>query len=689
MGGVRRVVAGRRALSGAGALATVLVFLVTALAFCRVTVADPAYWTRALRAADAYDRTYDELLVDPGVRAELRSGALGVPLRNDVLIDQLPLLVPRPALQAAGDRGAVALTSYLTGRTAEPSRAELVRPLTRSAQAAGERQLAALKADAEPQTAERLGQLARDLQEVPADQWRSGGAVTALRPPLSAFVSDTWDPETAAQINGLLDPLLQVVGGATAATGAADEAKAPRTPPAPAAPPVAVASDAPAGLDALRPLLVVAGSPLASGTAVLGTAAVCALVLGMARRAGVSRTQTAAAVCGGAAVLASAAGLAAWAALPAPAQLTGGLPQSAGALVADVARQLYGEAARRWAVAVLALTSAAVALPALCRRSRRQALAAAALVAAQLVLLPAAPSAASTGCNGSTELCDRPYDEVVQIGAHNAMSTVADGFLNAHHDPSITGQLDLGVRALLLDTHYWETGETLLPPGLGLRGQARDTLVRAVDDVVSARRGTWLCHGPCRLGASGLTAQLRAVGRWLDAHPRDVVTLIVQDGITAADTERAFREAGLLRHLARPPADPTAPWPTLGTMVRRGQRLVVFAEQGDGPMPWYPNLYRYATETPYQIAEPGQLGCVPGRGGASRAKRLFLLNHFVTRERSADRLAAAAVNRPDVIVARAHECARTRGGLPTVIAVNHVQLGDAVEAARRLNAEGR
>ncbi|MQY11144.1 hypothetical protein SRB5_12580 [Streptomyces sp. RB5] len=676
---------GRRAVDG---VAAVLLFALTVLAFARLTFADPASYTRALRAVDGYDRAYDEILTDPVVRAELRAGALGIPLRSDVVIDNLPLLVPRPALEAAGDRAATALTSYLTGRTGSVSRQELLRPLAHSAQAAGERQLTALRADAEPRTAERLDELARDLKEVPAEQWRSGDASAALRPPLNAFVTDTWDPRTAARINGVLDPLLQVLGGSGSPS---DDGAKPPSPSAPllaAAPAARVAAPASAGptvgFGYLRPVLIVAGSGPAFIAVLLVTAAVGLLAV----RSSAAPVRTAATVCAGAAVLASGAGLLAWALLPAPAEPAPGLPPSVGALLADVTARLYAAAAERWALAVVALTAAAVLLPTLHRRSRRRSLAAGTLVAAQLALLPAVPpTAAAAGplCDGSAELCDRPYDRVVQIGAHNAMATVADGFLNAHHDQTITGQLDRGVRALLLDTHYWETGETLLPPGLGLRGPTRDTLVRAVDDVVTARRGTWLCHGPCRLGASGLTAQLRAIGRWLDAHPRDVVTLIVQDGITPAATERAFREAGLTRLLARPPADPTGPWPTLGTMIRRGQRLVVFAEQADGPMPWYPNLYRYATETPYQIADPEQLDCAPNRGGAGHAKRIFLLNHFVTRDRSADRAAAARINQPEFIVGRARLCARLRGRLPTVIAVNHVQLGDAVEAARRLN----
>ncbi|MTB01903.1 MAG: hypothetical protein F2535_04250, partial [Actinobacteria bacterium] len=58
-------------------------------------------------------------------------------------------------------------------------------------------------------------------------------------------------------------------------------------------------------------------------------------------------------------------------------------------------------------------------------------------------------------CNGFSELCDKPLNEVAFLGAHNAMSTAADpGWLFYEQTKSIPAQLDFGVRALLVKTHY-------------------------------------------------------------------------------------------------------------------------------------------------------------------------------------------------------------------------------------------
>ena len=57
-------------------------------------------------------------------------------------------------------------------------------------------------------------------------------------------------------------------------------------------------------------------------------------------------------------------------------------------------------------------------------------------------------------CNGSAELCDRPLAEVVLPATHNSMSAPLPGWYSAEQEKGIPGQLDAGVRGLLIDTHY-------------------------------------------------------------------------------------------------------------------------------------------------------------------------------------------------------------------------------------------
>ncbi|GHB39427.1 membrane protein [Streptomyces viridiviolaceus] len=289
-------------------------------------------------------------------------------------------------------------------------------------------------------------------------------------------------------------------------------------------------------------------------------------------------------------------------------------------------------------------------------------------------------------CQGSPELCDARYDEIAQLAAHNAMATTADRFIGPLQDPDIVGQLDAGVRALLLDTHRWERPEQVADR-LGsseFTPELRRRLTRILQRLNPPHPGLWLCHSVCGAGALELAPTLRQIGDWLRANPTEVVTLIVQDGVDAAATRSAFEQAGLADLLHRPDTDPDRPWPKLKDMIDSGRRLVVFAEKADGPVPWYRNFYRYGMETPFAVRSPDEMTCLPNRGGTD--KRLFLLNHFVTAG-GGRRLEAGTVNSRQRVLERAHDCERRRGSPVNFVAVDYATIGDALGAVEELNAE--
>ncbi|MEU3734562.1 PI-PLC domain-containing protein [Streptomyces sp. NPDC033538] len=291
-------------------------------------------------------------------------------------------------------------------------------------------------------------------------------------------------------------------------------------------------------------------------------------------------------------------------------------------------------------------------------------------------------------CQGSAELCDARYDEIAQLASHNAMATTADRFIGPLQDPDIVGQLNAGVRVLLLDTHRWERPAEVadrlstsdFSPAL------RRRLTGILERVNPPHPGLWLCHSVCGAGALELEPALRQVGEWLRANPTEIVTLILQDGVGSVESQSAFERAGLSDLLYEPDADPDRPWPPLGDMIDDGRRLVVFAEKADGPAPWYRNFYRYGMETPFAFRSPDEMSCLPNRGGAD--KRLFLLNHFVTAG-GGRRLDAGVVNSRQRVLERAHTCERRRGRPVNFIAVDYATIGDALGAVQELNAERR
>lgn len=289
-------------------------------------------------------------------------------------------------------------------------------------------------------------------------------------------------------------------------------------------------------------------------------------------------------------------------------------------------------------------------------------------------------------CNGMRQLCDRRYDEVAYLATHNSMSSTADRFISPLQDPDLVTQLDLGARAMLIDSYLWETPDeiaTRLASG-DLSPEEQQIMAGVVDRYAPARPGVWLCHSLCRAGAIPLVATLRQVGDWLDNNPNEVVTFIVQDSVSGEQMMEAFEQAGIDRFLATPPADPAAPWPTLRDMINRNQRLVVFAEHADGPDPRYRNFYRYGMETPFEFPDPESMSCVPNRGGTD--KRLFLMNHFVTAQ-GGSRIDAGRVNTRQFVLDRARECEAERGGQVNFVAVDFATIGDARGAVDILNAD--
>lgn len=291
-------------------------------------------------------------------------------------------------------------------------------------------------------------------------------------------------------------------------------------------------------------------------------------------------------------------------------------------------------------------------------------------------------------CNGHAELCDRPLDEVVFAGSHNAMAAADRSFLSAMQDLTMTDQLEQGVRALLIDAHHWERPEDTngfldsLPP------ETAEGLRPLLEGANPVRPGAWWCHALCRMGAQPLDDGFREIADFVKQHPNEVLVIIIEDYVTRGEIAASVRRVGLERFVYTPDDDPGADWPTLGEMIDADQRVVIFAEHDDGRRDpaWYRNFYDsgYGMETPYDHQGPTQreMSCEPNRGG--EGKRLFLMNHWITRG-TGSRADAGIVNRHDFIVERARRCAEARGHMVNIVAVDFTSIGDLFEAVDTLN----
>ncbi|MEV0093845.1 PI-PLC domain-containing protein [Streptomyces sp. NPDC050738] len=702
-------------------LAVLCIVVVAGAATARSTVLSAGFYRAALDDQRAWNRMYDEVLVDPQITPLTRNLLGQLPVPEAILTSNLKLVLPPETLRALTDRQISEVIGYLRGEHATLRLTVDVR---------------ALSANAGTLAQIYFGDLVASLQQQPEPDFpafvegidAAARSIAAGQPPAGLPQLTLSRDEAVTAADGLLRVVpesdraalrpevvvaLQNGDVATALAAVGPAAFSGRTQNAAAQ--LREASDGGtwnitadldtsqgglATVDQVRSATRLALDVVEPVAAVLGLLALAALWL--AGPASLSRRLTLLGwtLAAGGLLYAVAVALLRWRTGGTVVEPAASWPHSVARLVDDVQRAAVDRALTVALVTALLPVAAGALLvalawvlrtrPALGAAPHRPAWAAAGAASfalAGIVLVPLAFAGQGQRiCQGSSRLCDRPYDEVAQVTSHNAMSTTADRFIGPLQDPLIVGQLNDGVRALQIDTYHWESPEdvTARLHASGLPPEQQRQLAAAINLFNPAREGTWLCHAVCRAGAIPLVPALEQIGGWLRQNPSEILTLIVQDDISGEDTERAFDEAGLKDLLYVPDKDPDRPWPTMGEMIDSGKRLVVFAEQADGPAPWYRNFYRYGMETPFSFQSPEELSCVPHRGGTG--KRLFLLNHFIT-VAGGSRLDAGKINTRAQVLERAHACEKERGRPVNFIAVDYTTIGDTRGAVDALNAE--
>jgi hypothetical protein len=319
-------------------------------------------------------------------------------------------------------------------------------------------------------------------------------------------------------------------------------------------------------------------------------------------------------------------------------------------------------------------------------------------------------AAEGNGCNGSAKLCDRPLADVALPAAHNAMSAAEQpGWFFPNQERGISQQLDDGVRGLLLDAHagFPASGgkvktdlgdltnverkkyvEELGQTGVDAALRIRDRLVTGGDE---SKRGVYLCHRFCELGAIPFDTGLDQIRNFVVQNPDEVLVVVVEDYVGSKGIVAAVEKSGLDDYVYRGPI--TGSTPTLGELVSSGHRVVLMAEEGGGgAAAWYRRGYDdVLRETPYAftdaagLTDPKKLAksCQPNRG--SESNPLFLLNHFVTTAPAPKPSIAKQVNAYDRLLARARKCEQARDQVPNLVAVDFYGLGDLTRVVDKLN----
>ncbi len=305
-------------------------------------------------------------------------------------------------------------------------------------------------------------------------------------------------------------------------------------------------------------------------------------------------------------------------------------------------------------------------------------------------------------CNGAEELCDKPVNEVVFPGSHNAMSAATNrGYLFPQHERGIPEQLNDGIRALLIDSYYGQKADNgRVKTELDSSPKARALVDEFGEEFVNAalrvrdnlgfsgnpKREKWLCHGFCELGALSMQDTFRQVRDFLVRNPNEVLVIVIEDSVTPKDTAKAIKDSGLYDYVYR--RKPGPPWPTLRELIESGERVLVVQERNARGVPWLHQAYELMQETPYKFTSPAQLAntrasCQPNRGPLSAS--LFLLNNWIDTSPAPRPSKAKRANSYDNLLKRAEECQKARNRLPNIIAVDFYKTGDLFKVTRKLN----
>ena len=299
-------------------------------------------------------------------------------------------------------------------------------------------------------------------------------------------------------------------------------------------------------------------------------------------------------------------------------------------------------------------------------------------------------------CNGSAALCDRRYNEVVYPSSHNGSAFLKGKGLKPNvrdQDQNLTDQMNAGIRATKIPVH-------------GYSGRA------------------YACHGACDINHDPMPLEtvLGIIKKFLDTHPNEVFTLLLEDFIKQRHRAyKAFEKSGIDKYVYY--HDSNQPWPTLGQLIERGKRLVVFMAQKKGTSEWgkpFNPTWRYIWDTPFEYSSTDQIihdhtplrtdrheevkkdtKIYPYRGSHNFYERrkapenkLWIMWHFVTSGKylgiriHGSLKAAKYANQREHILNRArHYMNMTDGRAPNFIFVDFIECPhkDVISVAQQLN----
>ncbi|OAA46061.1 PLC-like phosphodiesterase, TIM beta/alpha-barrel domain protein [Metarhizium rileyi] len=210
-------------------------------------------------------------------------------------------------------------------------------------------------------------------------------------------------------------------------------------------------------------------------------------------------------------------------------------------------------------------------------------------------------------CNNYVEFCTRKYSNVTNVGCHNS-PFVRPGNSGSNQEVDVTTQLDDGVRFLQAQIQWPANAST-----------------------------PHFCHTSCDLLDAGpIYRWLGQVANWIDAHPYDVVTILLGNGNYSDPSLYVpfIEQSGITKYVYNAPYLPMAlnDWPTLEDMIVQGKRVVMFLDYqaNQTKYPWLLDEFSQVWETPFNPLDqsfPCTLQRPPDLSREAAADRLYIMNH--------------------------------------------------------------
>jgi hypothetical protein len=229
------------------------------------------------------------------------------------------------------------------------------------------------------------------------------------------------------------------------------------------------------------------------------------------------------------------------------------------------------------------------------------------------MVLAASNSSSTTACNNSPSLCNRAYNNITHLGAHDSpfvRDASNDYDVSGNQFYNSTVQLEAGVRLLTAQ-------------------------------VQTNNGSLHVCHTSCALFDAGtLSSWLSEVNTWLVANPNEVVTVLLVNGAdaNASDLAAEYQSASIsdiaYTRTATSSSSATASatrssvasssstastsasdWPTLQTLISDGTRMVNFVASLDDNTnaTFLLNEWDYIFENNYDNTAPTDFSCVANR----------------------------------------------------------------------------